>query len=89
MQNEGRGGVGVESRLQPDLPEEAVVCVWGTFGGRLSALQTAAAAARRRAEAFGREERGRRERAAHWMLHTRGYSTGFSREDSFSKVEAC
>ena len=32
-----------------------------------------AAAARRRAEAFGREERGRRERAAHWMLHTRGY----------------
>ena len=33
----------------------------------------AAAAARRRAEAFGREERGRRERAAHWLLHTRGY----------------
>ena len=35
--------------------------------------QGEAAAARRRAEAFGREERGRRERAAHWMLHTRGY----------------
>ena len=33
----------------------------------------AAVAARRRAEAFGREERGRRERAAHWLLHTRGY----------------
>ena len=33
----------------------------------------AVAARRRRAEAFGREERGRRERAAHWLLHTRGY----------------
>ena len=33
----------------------------------------AAQAAKRRAEALGREERGRRERAAHWMLHTRGY----------------
>ena len=32
----------------------------------------AAAAARRRAEAFGREERGGRERAAYWLLHTRG-----------------
>ena len=30
-------------------------------------------AARRRAEALGREETGRRERAAHWLLHTRGY----------------
>ena len=33
----------------------------------------AATAARRRAEAFGREERGRKERAAHWLLHTRGH----------------
>ena len=33
----------------------------------------AAQAAKRRAEALGREERGRRERAAHWLLHTRGY----------------
>ena len=32
-----------------------------------------AAAARRRAEEFGREERGRRKRTAHWLLHTRGY----------------
>ena len=30
-------------------------------------------AAQRRAMAMGREERGRRERAAHWLLHTRGY----------------
>ena len=30
-------------------------------------------AAQRRAQALGREERGRRERAAHWLLHTRGY----------------
>ena len=32
-----------------------------------------AAAARRRAEEFGREERGRRKRTAHWLLHTCGY----------------
>ena len=30
-------------------------------------------AAQRRAMAMGREERGRRERATHWLLHTRGY----------------
>ena len=33
----------------------------------------AAQAARRRAEAMRREVRGRNERAAHWLLHTRGY----------------
>ena len=33
----------------------------------------AAAAARRRTEAFGREERGWRKRATHCLLHTRGY----------------
>ena len=32
-----------------------------------------AAAARRRAEEFDREERGRRKRTAHWLLHTCGY----------------
>ena len=30
-------------------------------------------AARRRAQAMAREEIGRREREAHWLLHTRGY----------------
>ena len=30
-------------------------------------------AARRRAQAMAKEERGRRERAAHWLQHTRGY----------------
>ena len=33
----------------------------------------AAQAAKRRAQAMAREERGRRERAAHWLQHTRGY----------------
>ena len=33
----------------------------------------AAAVARRRTEAFGREERGWRKRATHCLLHTRGY----------------
>ena len=33
----------------------------------------AAQAAKRRAQAMAQEERGRRDRAAHWLLHTRGY----------------
>ena len=33
----------------------------------------AAQAAKRRGLAMAREERGRRERAAHWLQHTRGY----------------
>ena len=33
----------------------------------------AAAAARRKSIALGLEERGRKERAAHWLLHTRGH----------------
>ena len=33
----------------------------------------AAQAAKRRAQTMAREERGRRERAAHWLQHTRGY----------------
>ena len=33
----------------------------------------AAQAAKRRGQAMAREERGRRERAAHWLQHTRGY----------------
>ena len=33
----------------------------------------AAAAARRRSIALGLEERGRKERAAHWLLHPRGH----------------
>ena len=33
----------------------------------------AAQAARRRAFAMSREEKARRERAAHWLLHTRGH----------------
>ena len=33
----------------------------------------AAQAAKRRGQAMAREERGRRERATHWLQHTRGY----------------
>ena len=65
------------SYLRRQLSVCAVRAIADTLLSRLQqagpAGRGAPAAARRRAEAFGREERGRRERAAHWLQHTRGY----------------
>ena len=79
-----RGEVESEWKLASNLTylrrQISVCAVRAIADSLLSRLQQvgpggrgAASAARRRAEAFGREERGRRERAAHWLLHTRGH----------------
>ena len=79
-----RGEVESEWKLASNLTylrrQISVCTVRAIADSLLSRLQQAgpggrgaASAARRRAEAFGREERGRRERAAHWLLQTRGH----------------
>ena len=53
-----------------------VTCVWAgaeCLHNRLLLVGSSGLGARRKDIALGLEEKGRKERAAHWLLHTRGH----------------